>query len=65
MRKKYVDQENKRGVSNLWRTIQDQKKYINHAMIWALGNGNKIKFWLDSCISLGNNLLDVANSYIP
>ena len=49
----------------LWRAMYNHFTIMEKATNWALGNGRKVKFWLDNWIGFGGNLLDIAIDHIP
>ena len=64
-RKYGVINGNSNGVSSLWKEIQSQQDNIMKATAWALGNGTKVRFWLDPWASIGSSLISMATSFIP
>ena len=65
LQNKYEVHGNNNGESSLWKAIQSQQDSIMKAMAWALGNGTKVRFWLDHWAGMGSNLITVATSHIP
>ena len=55
---------NKEG-SPLWRAMYNQFNVLEKATAWALGNGRRVKFWLDNWTEVGGNLLDIVVDHIP
>ena len=55
----------KKKGSSLWRAMYDQFNIMEKAMAWALGNGRRVKFWLDNWVGFGGNLLGTIIDYIP
>ena len=35
------------------------------ATTWALGNGTKVRFWLDPWVGMGSSLISMATLFIP
>ena len=65
LKNKYDTHGNNKEFSSLWKAIQSQKESINKAMIWAIGNRKKVKFWLNLWVGMGSNLLNLATLFVP